>query len=589
MPEHEPTAMSCSSKSHASKRSELSVDDIGVTEEVEEEVQCPKDDAMSIANFRATTISEDEENGTPEPRPRTTISRTTSVTPDAVIVPRRNRRGLLSHLTLIPEVECAYHYANRTKWIITSIVAFCGIVGPMGSAIVLPVLGGIAKDFDASPVIANMSVAVYMLAMGIFPLWWSSFSETGGRRTVYIVSFVLSLVFAVLSAVATNISMLVAVRTFSGGAAASVQVLGAGTIADIWEVKERGRALGLFYLGPLCGPLLAPIIGGALGQGFGWRSTQWFLVIYGAITLVLIIFGLPETLPPENNKPRSATTLPQHYPPTTAPVQEKDSSNASPQTLTRISTRASVAQNTKSLLVSTHRIFIEPLLVLTWLRYPPVALTVYYASITFGSLYFLNISLQWTFSAAPYSFSTFILGLLYIPGSLGYMVASLTGGQWIDRIMAREARKAQRYDSHGKLIYRPEDRMKENAWIAGAMWPLALIWYGWSAQYGVHWICPMIANFFFGVGSMLVFALVTTMLTEMMPRRASAGVAINNFCRSLFCFVGAVAADPVIQAIGNGWLMVILGGVGLVSGAGVILAMGRWGSVWRDKMVEVLG
>lgn len=228
-----------------------------MTEDEVEEVACSKDDTISVAHSQASTISEDEENGPPAHRSRTNISRTTSVTPDAVIVPRRNRRGLFAHLTLIPEVECAYDYVPRTKWIITSIVAVCGVVGPMGSAIVLPVLGDIAKEFDASPVLANMSVAVYMLAMGIFPLWWSSFSETSGRRTIYIVSFVFNLLFAVLSAVATNISMLVAVRTFSGGAAASVQALGAGTIADIWEVKERGRALGLFYLGPLCGPLLA--------------------------------------------------------------------------------------------------------------------------------------------------------------------------------------------------------------------------------------------------------------------------------------------------------------------------------------------
>jgi MFS family permease len=75
--------------------------------------------------------------------------------------------------------------------------------------------------------------------------------------------------------------MLIATRLFAGGAAASVQAVGAGTIADIWETRERGRAMGMFYLGPLCGPLLAPIIGGVLGQAWDWRATQWALVIYG--------------------------------------------------------------------------------------------------------------------------------------------------------------------------------------------------------------------------------------------------------------------------------------------------------------------
>lgn len=412
------------------------------------------------------------------------LSRTTSVTPDAVVVPRANRRGLFARFTLIPEVQNPHHYTRRTKWFLTFIVAFCAMAGPMGSAIVMPVLEDIAIAFHASHAVANLSVAVYMLSMAIFPLWWSSFSERLGRRTIYITSFALFTLFAVLSAVSTNIAMLVVMRTLSGGAAASVQAVGAGSIADMWEVRERGRAMGIFYLGPLCGPLFAPIIGGAIGSTLGWRSTQWFLVIYGGATLVFIIFALPETLA---KKPEP-----------------------SPQ-LTRTPTSSSAAvEKTKSLLIHTQQIFLDPLKIITWLRHPPVALTVYYASITFGCLYVLNISIQSTFAAPPYRFSTLIIGLLYIPNSVGYLLASLFGGKWIDSIMHREARKAGRYDNNGKLVFRPEDRMKENAWIAAVLWPGALLCYGWTVQKGVMWVVPMVANCtlcflssFFSLGSPL--------------------------------------------------------------------------------------
>ena len=88
--------------------------------------------------------------------------------------------------------------------------------------------------------------------------------------------------------------MLIVMRMLGGGAAASVQAVGAGTIADVWEVRERGRAMGAFYLGPLCGPLIGPIVGGALAEKFGWRSTQWFLAIYGGAVLIFLFFALPE-------------------------------------------------------------------------------------------------------------------------------------------------------------------------------------------------------------------------------------------------------------------------------------------------------
>lgn len=384
-------------------------------------------------------------------------------------------------------------------------------------------------------------------------------------------------VFAILSAISTDMAMLIVMRTLSGGAAASVQAVGAGTVADIWETKERGRAMGMFYLGPLCGPLFAPIVGGVLAQTLGWRSTQWFLAIYGGLTLLLITFAMPETL--------RRTEL-------QGPVQPQQSSPektmARPD-LRRVSTRQSVQTTTKTTLKTLRRYFLDPLVILTWLRYPPVALTVYYASITFGSLYCLNISIQASFSASPYNFKTIIVGLLYIPGSLGYILASVFGGKWIDRIMHREARKAGRCDASGKLILRPEDRMRENAWIAAVLWPGALLWYGWTVQHGVHWIVPMIANFFFGVGSMLIFALASTMLTEFMPKRASAGIAINNFVRNICSFTGAVVSEPAIHAIGNGWFMTILGLWSLVTGLMVVWAMGRYAGKWRIKMVAALG
>lgn len=84
----------------------------------------------------------------------------------------------------------------------------------------------------------------------------------------------------------------------------------------------------------------------------------------------------------------------------------------------------------------------------------------------------------------------------------------------------------------------------------------------------------MIANFFYGFGSMCIFAVATTMLTEFMPQRSSSGVALNNFVRNIFSCVGGIVAAPLISSIGNGWLFTILG-VWAVSTASVIWAMRR--------------
>ncbi|MCJ1400222.1 hypothetical protein MMC11_003426 [Xylographa trunciseda] len=524
---------------------------------------------LSSSNPERTSIEEVEERDV-EAQARDPDA--VSITPVAVKIPRSQRRGLLARFCILAEVEEPKHYSRRSKWFITFVVASAAIAQPLGSAIFFPSLLQVSEDLDTTPTITNLSVALYMLSTAIFPLWWSSFSETLGRRSIYISSFSLFLVFNIVSAESKNIAMLVVVRMLVGGSAASVQAVGAGTIADIWEPRERGRAMGVFYLGPLMGPLLAPIIGGALADAWGWRSTQWFVAILGFVVLIFLIFALPETLKVRKDLASE-----------TGVDTKADEGQQLP--LKRISSRQEAHLKTKKTVKILKRAFIDPLKIVLYLRFPAVLITVYYASITFGVLYILNISLESTFSKPPYNFTTVEVGLTYIPNSIGYVLASIFGGKWTDTIMAREAKKAGRYDGNGKLVYRPEDRMRENAWIAAFMYPAALIWYGWTAEKHVHWIVPLIANFFFGVGSMLIFAAATTMLTEFMPRKSSSGVAVNNLVRNIFSCVGGVVAQPLIDAIGNGWLFTGLGVIAMASSI-VVWAMRHYGPRWRIAMDE---
>lgn len=201
-------------------------------------------------------------------------------------VPRSQRRGLFARLAILGEIVDPYQYSHKTKWFIVFLTAYAAAAAPLGSAIlfrmtafrlvkthifvaesVIASLSQVAAELKTTPTVVNLTVALYMLSLAIFPLWWSSLSEVFGRRNVYLISFLLFTVFAILCAVSTSIAMLTVMRILCAGAAASMQTVGAGTIADVWKPEERGQAISFFYLGPLCGPLLAPVIGGALSQG----------------------------------------------------------------------------------------------------------------------------------------------------------------------------------------------------------------------------------------------------------------------------------------------------------------------------------
>jgi MFS family permease len=228
--------------------------------------------------------------------------------------------------------------------------------------------------------------------------------------------------------------------------------------------------------------------------------------------------------------------------------------------------------------------FITPLRVLAYLRHPAVLVCVYSAATAFGSLYVVTISIQSAFALPPYSFTTTEIGLVYLSPTLGYALASILGGGWTDSIMAREARRAGRFDSDGKPVYLPEDRLKENIWLAATLYPAGIIWYGWSVDRHLHWAVACVANLFFGVGGMLLIGAVTTALTEFMPGRSSSGVAVNNFMRSIFGTVGVVITQPLIDAMGTGWMCTTVGLFAWVTGNVAILCLVVWGPRWRVEL-----
>lgn len=273
------------------------------------------------------------------------------------------------------------------------------------------------------------------------------------------------------------------------------------------------------------------------------RSTLWFLAAFGALVVTCIIFFQPETYKPKAKLISEKSTVPDD-----SSIIDAEAGHGN---LQRTTSRGSVIKQRSSQWMTTLKILlVDPLRSLGFIRFPPVLITVYWASLAFGALYILNVSIQKTFAKPPYNFSTIIIGLMYLPNSIGYFITSVAGGKWNDIIMrqaaqhrrAREVREARLAASsmdgnstvdpeelqNSPLQYRPEDRMGLNAWIAGCLFPLALLMYGWVVQEGVFWFVSCIATFLFGIGSMLVFSVATTMLTEFVPGRSASAVAVNN-------------------------------------------------------------
>jgi len=87
---------------------------------------------------------------------------------------------------------------------------------------------------------------------------------------------------------------LVVLRAVQGGVTGATISITQGIVADVFSPEERGKALGLYFVPLLVGPIISPVIGGALANSLSWRGV---FVLLGVISLplLLIVYAIPET------------------------------------------------------------------------------------------------------------------------------------------------------------------------------------------------------------------------------------------------------------------------------------------------------
>lgn len=115
-------------------------------------------------------------------------------------------------------------------------------------------------DFHSTnSTLGSFVTSIYLLGFAFGPLALAPLSELYGRLPLYNICNVLFLIFNIACAVAPNLGALLAFRLLAGLAGSCPVTIGAGSIADMVVLEQRGRAMAGWVIGPLVGPVTGPI------------------------------------------------------------------------------------------------------------------------------------------------------------------------------------------------------------------------------------------------------------------------------------------------------------------------------------------
>ncbi|MBM3521955.1 MAG: multidrug effflux MFS transporter [Alphaproteobacteria bacterium] len=178
----------------------------------------------------------------------------------------------------------------------TTLLAAIGGVVALSVDIVLPALPVLAQVFATRPENAQLTLGAFLLGLALGILVWGPLSDRFGRRPVVLCGLVVFTIGGAITAVSPSIDAIIAARFIQGAGAAAGRVLAPAIIRDDFSGPRGAHLLSRMMMILTVGPLLAPLIGGALIEVAGWRSIFAFLTAFGATVVIVAWAQLAESL-----------------------------------------------------------------------------------------------------------------------------------------------------------------------------------------------------------------------------------------------------------------------------------------------------
>jgi DHA1 family tetracycline resistance protein-like MFS transporter len=170
----------------------------------------------------------------------------------------------------------------------------------LGYSLILPLLPFYADTFGASLSVVGLLGAVNAFAQMLAAPTIGRLSDRYGRRPLLIFSIAGTLLSFLLLGFAGSLLMLFFSRILDGVLGGNV-ALARAYITDVTDDQNRAKSLGIIGAAFGLGFIFGPALGGFLSQ-WGFAVPAFVAAGLSLINLVLVIWQLPESLPPEQRK-----------------------------------------------------------------------------------------------------------------------------------------------------------------------------------------------------------------------------------------------------------------------------------------------
>jgi MFS transporter, DHA2 family, multidrug resistance protein len=135
----------------------------------------------------------------------------------------------------------------------------------------------------------------YITAAAIMtaPVGW--LASRFGRKYLFITCLIGFTVTSMMCGAAQSLAQIVVFRLLQGVFGAALVPLSQSTMMDIYPIEQRGKAMAIWGVGVMVGPILGPTLGGYLTEMYNWRYVFYINLPFGILATLGLVFFMPRS------------------------------------------------------------------------------------------------------------------------------------------------------------------------------------------------------------------------------------------------------------------------------------------------------
>jgi DHA2 family multidrug resistance protein len=182
------------------------------------------------------------------------------------------------------------------RWLIIIAVMSATLIQVLDTTIVNVALPHMQGALGAAPDQISWTLTSYIIASAIFMPLTGYFTDRLGRKTYLLLCIGGFTICSAFCGAAQSLTAMVLFRVLQGFFGAGLVPLSQAIMTDIHSKEELGKAMAIWGIGVMVGPILGPTIGGYLTEYVNWRWIFYVNLPVGLFAFALALYAVPDTL-----------------------------------------------------------------------------------------------------------------------------------------------------------------------------------------------------------------------------------------------------------------------------------------------------